>query len=64
VLAHLHTHAPAPAVYLKVVLMREFGWTPADVDRIPLTHILDIMTCMRAETEYHKRPKGKKVNAA
>jgi hypothetical protein len=51
-------------VYLKVVLMREFGWTPVDVDRIPLADILDIMTCMRVETEYHNRPKGKKVNAA
>lgn len=60
-LAHLHTKQPAPVAFVKYVLMREFGWTPAEIKAIPLPTLLEIMVCMNADTEYQNRPKGRKV---
>jgi hypothetical protein len=60
VLAHLHTKQPAPAAYLRYVLMKEFGWTPEQVRAVPLPEILEIFVCMNADTEYQNRPRPSK----
>lgn len=60
-LAHLHTKQPAPPAYLRFILYREFGWTPSEVRAIPMAEILELFTAMAADTEYHNRPKGRKV---
>lgn len=56
-LAHLHAHQPAPAAFIKYVLMREFGWTPAEVKAIPYPELMAIVACMNADNEYQNRPR-------
>jgi hypothetical protein len=41
--------------------MREFGWTPTEVRAIPLAEITEILTCLKIETAYQNRPKGRKI---
>lgn len=37
--------------------MREFGWTPDELDAIPLPRIYEILTVLQAEVKHQNRPK-------
>ncbi len=58
---HLHTKAPAPVAYLRYLLYKEFGWTPAEVSAIPLPDVQELFVVMGAVAKYEKRPGSKRV---
>lgn len=55
VYAHLHTQQPPPAAYIDVLLMREFGWTPAELRSLGAADRTAVLTCLVAEDRYRRR---------
>ena len=51
-MVHLVADGPQPIEYLRYRLMKEFGWTPAELRGIPLPEILQLLTCMKVEGDY------------
>lgn len=55
---HWHTGEPAPLEWIKVVLYREFGWTPDELRAVPMGEISTILTCLQEDVKYQNRPKS------
>lgn len=49
---------PQPLEYTRYLLMKQFHWTPDQVDSIPLPQILQIFTCQRIEVEVAEQRRG------
>jgi hypothetical protein len=52
---HLWTGGPPPPEYVEMNIMREFGWTYAELNDTPQHVVLDILTMISAENEFRNR---------
>lgn len=60
---HWHNHEPAPLELIKVIFYREFGWTPPELQAVPLPDVLTILTVLAEERKYQNRPKSVALTA-
>lgn len=58
------TNTAAPPVLLRLIFYREFGWTPQELDAVPLPHLLELLTVMQEEQKHHERQRKKTARTA